>query len=167
MPSEKVLLEKQQAVADLKAKFESAVAGVLVDYKGINVADDTKLRKELREAGVEYSVYKNSVIRFAVADSKFADFTKHLDGTTAVALTKGDMTAPARIIAKYAKDNKEGFNIKAGFVEEDLLDAAGVDHLASIPSKEVLISQVLCGLNGTIRNLAVVLDQIREQKEAC
>ena len=111
--------------------------------------------------------YKNSVIRFAVADSKFADFSKHLDGTTAVALTEGDMTAPARIIAKYAKDNKEGFNIKAGFVENDLLDVAGVEHLASIPSKEVLISQVLCGLNGTIRNLAVVLDQIREQKEAC
>ena len=102
MPSEKVLLEKQQAVADLKAKFDSAVAGVLVDYKGINVADDTKLRKALREAGVEYSVYNNSVIRFAVADSRFADFSKYLDGTTAVALTEGDMTAPARIIAKYA-----------------------------------------------------------------
>ncbi len=167
MPSEKVLLEKQEAVAALKAKFDSAVAGVLVDYKGINVADDTKLRKELREAGVEYSVYKNSVVRFAVADSRFADFTKHLDGTTAVALTEGDMTAPARIIAKYAKENKEGFNIKAGFVEEELLDEAGVQNLANIPSKEVLIAQVLGGLNGVIRNFAVVLDQIREQKEAC
>ncbi len=167
MPSEKVLLEKQQAVAALKAKFDTAVAGVLVDYKGISVADDTKLRKELREAGVDYSVYKNSVVRFAVADSKFADFSKNLDGTTAVALTEGDMTAPARIIAKYAKENKEGFNIKAGFVEEEMLDVAGVENLANIPSKEVLIAQVLGGLNGVIRNFAVVLNQIKDQKEAC
>ncbi len=82
MPSEKVLLEKQQAVADLKAKLEKAVAGVMVNYKGIDVANDTKLRKELREAGVEYSVYKNSVIRFAVEGTPFADLAKHLEGTT-------------------------------------------------------------------------------------
>ncbi len=167
MPSEKVLLEKQQAVADLKGKLDKAVAGVLVDYKGIDVANDTKLRKELREAGVDYSVYKNSVIRFAVEGTAFADLAKHLEGTTAFALSEEDAIAPARIVAKYSKNVKEGFNVKAGFVEGNLLDAAGVNELAEIPSKEVLIARVLGGFNGVIRNFAVVLDQIREQKEAC
>ena len=167
MPSEKVLLEKQQAVADLKAKLDKAVAGVLVDYKGIDVANDTKLRKELREAGVDYSVYKNSVIRFAVEGTAFADLAKHLEGTTAFALSEEDAVAPARIVAKYSKAVKEGFNVKAGFVEGDLLDVAGVNELAEIPSKEVLIARVLGGFNGVIRNFAVVLDQIRDQKEAC
>lgn len=167
MPSEKVLLEKQQAVADLKGKLDKAVAGVLVDYKGIDVANDTKLRKELREAGVYYSVYKNSVIRFAVEGTAFADLAKHLEGTTAFALSEEDAIAPARIVAKYSKNVKEGFNVKAGFVEGNLLDAAGVNELAEIPSKEVLIARVLGGFNGVIRNFAVVLDQIREQKEAC
>ena len=167
MPSEKVLLEKQQAVADLKGKLDKAVAGVLVDYKGIDVANDTKLRKELREAGVDYSVYKNSVIRFAVEGTAFADLAKHLEGTTAFALSEEDAIAPARIVAKYSKNVKEGFNVKAGFVEGNLLDAAGVNELAEIPSKEVIIARVLGGFNGVIRNFAVVLDQIREQKEAC
>ncbi len=167
MPSEKVLLEKQQAVAELKAKLDKAVAGVLVDYKGINVASDTKLRKELREAGVDYGVYKNSIIRFAVEGTPFADLAKHLDGTTAFALSEEDAVAPARIIAKYSKDVKNGFDVKAGFVEGELLDVAGVAELSAIPSREVLIAQVLGGFNGVIRNFAVVLDQIREQKEAC
>jgi len=166
LPSEKVLLQKQQVVADLKAKIEAAVSGVLVDYKGINVANDTKMRRELREAGVEYAVYKNSSIRFALADTQFADLAKCLDGTTALALSATDATAPARILAKYAKDTKEGFNIKGGFVEKDIMDPAGIEAVASIPSKEVLLSQLCGGLNGVIRNLAVVLDQIREQKEA-
>lgn len=165
MPSQKVLLEKQQIVADLKAKIEGSVAGVLVDYKGIDVANDTKLRKELREAGISYEVYKNSAIRFAVQDTKFADLAKHLDGTTAFALSETDATAAARIIAKYAKETKNGFDLKAGFVENDLLDAAGVEALAAIPSREVLLSQLAGGLKGVIRNLACVLDQVREQKD--
>ena len=154
-------------VAELKEKLEKAVSGVMVDYKGIDVANDTKLRKELREAGVDYSVYKNSVIRFAIEGTPFADLAKHLEGTTAFAISSEDAVAPARIIAKYAKDVKEGFNVKAGFVEGKLLDVAGVNELADIPSKEVLIARVLGGFNGVIRNFAVVLDQIREQKEAC
>ena len=165
MPSNKVLLEKQKVVEELKAKIDSSVAGVLVDYKGINVADDTKLRKEMREAGVHYSVYKNSAVRFAVTGGKFEELAKHLDGTTAVALSETDATAAARIIAKYAKDHKECFHIKGGFIENDVLDAAGVDAIASIPSREVLLSQLAGGLNGIIRNLAVVLDQIAKKDE--
>lgn len=167
MPSEKILKEKQQAVADLKAKLDKAVAGVLVDYKGIDVANDTQLRRELREAGIDYSVYKNSVIRFALDGTPYADLAKHLDGTTAVAVSEEDVTAAARIVAKYAKAVKNGYDIKAGFVEGRTLDAAGVNELAEIPSKDVLIARVLGGFNGVIRNFAVVLDQIREQKEAC
>ena len=165
MPSNKVLLEKQKVVEELKAKIDSSVAGVLVDYKGINVADDTKLRKEMREAGVHYSVYKNSAVRFAVTGGKFEELAKHLDGTTAVALSETDATAAARIIAKYAKDHKDCFHIKGGFIENDVLDAAGVDAIASIPSREVLLSQLAGGLNGIIRNLAVVLDQIAKKYE--
>lgn len=167
MPNQKVLLEKQQIVAELKAKIESAASCVLVDYKGIDVANDTKLRRELREAGVEYSVYKNSAIRFALMDTEFAALTKCLDGTTALAISPSDATAAARIISKYAKETKEGFNIKGGFVEKDVMDAAGIEAVASIPSREVLLSMLCGGLNGVVRNLAVVLDQIREQKEAC
>lgn len=167
MPSEKILLEKQQLVAELKSKLDNAVAGVLVDYKGIDVASDTQLRKELREANIDYSVYKNSVIRFAVEGTEYADLAKHLDGSTAFAVSSEDATAAARIIAKYAKSVKDGFTVKAGFVEGKLLDVAGVNELAAIPSREVLIARVLGGFNGVIRNFAVVLDQIREQKEAC
>ena len=166
MPSNKVLLEKQKVVEELKAKIEGSVAGVPVDYKGINVADDTKLRKEMREAGVHYSVYKNSAVRFAVTGGKFEELAKHLDGTTAVALSETDATAAARIIAKYAKDHKEFFHIKGGFIENDVLDAAGVDAIASIPSREVLLSQLAGGLNGIVRNLAVVLDQIAKKDES-
>ena len=166
MPSNKVLLEKQKVVEELKAKIDGSVAGVLVDYKGINVADDTKLRKEMREAGVHYSVYKNSAVRFAVTGGKFEELAKHLDGTTAVALSETDATAAARIIAKCARDLKDCFNIKGGFIENDVLDAAGVDAIASIPSREVLLSQLAGGLNGIVRNLAVVLDQIAKKDES-
>ncbi len=166
MPSEKILLEKQAAVSALKEKILNSVSCVLVDYKGINVENDTKLRKELREAGVSYTVLKNSIMRFAFNDTPYADLTKYLEGTTAIALSEADMTAPARIIAKYAKETKEGFNLKAGFVDGDILDTDGVVALSQLPSKEVLIAQVLGAMNGVIRNYAVVLDQIREKKEA-
>ena len=166
MPGEKTLLKKQQAVADLKAQIEKSVAGVLVDYKGIDVANDTKLRKELREAGVSYAVMKNSIIRFAVEGTPYADLANSLEGTTAIALCENDLVAPARILAKYAKEVKNGFNLKAGFVEGDMLDTAGVTALAELPSKETLVAMVLGAMNGVIRNYAVVLDQIREQKES-
>ena len=111
--------------------------------------------------------FRKSIIRFAVEGTPFADLAKHLDGTTAFALSEEDAVAPARIIAKYSKDVKNGFDVKAGFVEGEILDVAGVAELSAIPSREVLIAQVLGGFNGVIRNFAVVLDQIREQKEAC
>lgn len=177
MPSEKVLQSKKETVATLAAQMKNAVAGVLVDYKGINVADDTALRKELREAGVSYAVYKNSIVRFAANDAQLAELSKVLDGTTAVAISDSDPVVAARIISKYAEKKKDGFNIKAGFVDGGVLSAAEVEALAKLPSREELVARVLAGfnapitglvnvLNGNIRGLAVALNAIAEKKSA-
>ncbi len=158
MPSEKVLQQKQQLVADLKAKLEESVAGVLVDYKGITVAEDTKLRKELREAGVDYFVVKNTMLRFAMNEVGYEELTKVLEGTTALAVSKEDPVAAAKILAKFAEDSKDKFTVKAGFVEGKALDAAGVNELAKLPSREVLVAKVLGSLNAPISGFANVLN---------
>ncbi len=166
MPSEKILLEKQAIVADLKSKLESSAAGVIVDYRGITVADDTKLRRELREAGVEYSVIKNTLLRRAADEVGFGDLTNVLEGTTALAVCQEDAFAPARILAKYAADSKGKFTIKAGFLEGSILDVAGVEKISKIPSKQALLATVLGGLNAPISALAILLNAIAEQKGA-
>lgn len=166
MPSEKVLESKKQVVASLVETLNSSVAGVLVDYKGINVADDTKLRKELREANVEYAVVKNTMLRFAAKEVGLDGWDEVLNGTTALATSKEDPLAAAKIIAKYA-DIVEGdkFSIKSGFMDGKVVDADTVNALAKIPAKEVLIATMLSSLNAPIANLAVVLDQIAKKKE--
>ena len=114
MASEKVIAQKQEIVANLKEKLTGSVAGVLVDYKGINVAEDTKLRKELREAGVDYTVVKNTLLKFAIDEVGFGALDAHLSGTTALAVSKEDPVIAAKILAKYAEDSKGQFSIKAG-----------------------------------------------------
>ncbi len=167
MPSEKVLTAKQELVASLVEKLGGAVSGVLVDYKGINVADDTKLRRELREAGVEYMVVKNTLLRRAFQAVGYEDLCSALEGTTAIAMSKEDAVAPAKILAKYADAHKDSaFALKAGFVEGKQLDAAGIGEIAKLPSREQLIVQVLGMLQGNIRGLAVALNAIAEQKES-
>lgn len=166
MPSEKTLLEKQEVVANLKSKLESSAAGVIVDYKGITVANDTKLRRELREAGVEYSVVKNTLLRRAASDMGYGELSSVLEGTTAMAVSKDDAFAPARILAKYAAESKGKFVIKAGFVEGSLLDVAGVEAISKIPSKQALLATVLGGLNAPISALAILLNAIAEKKGA-
>lgn len=174
MPSDKILAKKQQEVEALTAKLTASVAGVLVDYKGISVADDTKLRKELRDANIEYKVIKNSLLRRASANVGFDGLAGSLVGTTAMALSESDPVAAAKILAKYAEGSKGKFSIKAGFVEGNVLDAAGVNQLATLPSREVLVASVLRGfnapitglvnvLNGNIRGLAIVLNRIAEK----
>lgn len=166
MPSEKVLESKKQIVADLTETLKSSVAGVLVDYKGINVADDTKLRKELREAGVEYSVVKNTMLRFAAKEAGLEGWDEFLHGTTALAVSKEDPIVAAKIIAKYADEIKgDAFTIKSGFMDGKVVDTATVNALAKIPSKEVLIATMLSSLNATISKFAVVIDQIAKKKE--
>ena len=167
MPSEKVLENKKQVVANLAETLKTSVAGVLVDYKGINVADDTKLRKELREANVEYSVVKNTMLRFAAKEVGLEGWDDVLNGTTALATSKEDPLIAAKIIAKYV-DIVQGdaFSIKSGFMDGKVVDANTVNALAKIPAKEVLIATMLSSLNAPIANLAVVLDQIAKKKEA-
>lgn len=164
MPSEKVLAEKQGVVAALKEKLQGATAGVLVDYSGITVADDTKLRKELREAGVEYGVVKNTLLAFAAKEVGFEGLCDVLNGTTALAVSS-DPIAAAKILCKFADDSKGKFTVKAGFLDGEVMDAAGVNELAKLPSKEQLLVQLLSVLNGNIRGLAVALNAIAEKNE--
>ena len=156
MPNEKVLLEKQQYVAELKEKLTNSAAGVLVDYKGITVADDTKLRKELREAGVEYRVVKNTMLRLALKDTPYEEISNVLENTTALA---------AKIICKYIESSKSSYAVKAGFADGKPMDKAGVETLAKLPNKEGLISMLLSVLTGNLRGLAVAIKAIGEKKE--
>ncbi len=166
MPNEKVLLQKQQYVAELKEKVNNSVAGVLVDYKGISVADDTKLRKEMREAGVEYHVVKNTMLRLALKDSAYEEASSVLENTTALALSESDPVAAARILCKYAEDSKGAFSVKAGFVDGKVLSEAEVTELSKLPNKEGLVSMLLSVLTGNLRGLAVALNAIAEKEEA-
>ena len=175
MPNQKILEEKKEMVAAISAELTSAASGVLVDYKGITVDADTKLRKELRAAGVKYSVVKNSLLRFASKSAGFDAMDQFLTGTTALA-TSDDLVAPAKILSTYAKKNQH-FTIKAGFVEGKMISADEVKALADLPPKEMLIARVLCGFNAPIsgfanvlsanlRGLAVALNAIAEKKGA-
>ena len=136
MPNEKVLLEKQQYVAELKEKLTNSAAGVLVDYKGITVADDTKLRKELREAGVEYRVVKNTMLRLALKDTPYEEISNVLENTTALALSHEDPIIAAKIICKYIESSKSSYAVKAGFADGKPMDKAGVETLAKLPNKK-------------------------------
>lgn len=166
MPSNEVLKQKEQLVADLTEKLKGAAAGVLVDYKGINVADDTALRREFREAGVQYTVVKNTMLRFAAKNAGLDDLVPSLAGTTAIALCENDAVAPAKVAAKYADKIKNGFDIKAGFMDGKVLSADKVVEVGKLPSKEQLLSMLCSALSGNIRGLAVALSKIAEQKES-
>jgi large subunit ribosomal protein L10 len=159
MPSSKILAEKQQAVADLAEKLKVAQAGVLVNYSGITVEDDTKLRAALRNAGVEYKVMKNTLTGRACDMVGFGEMKQYLEGMTALAISVNDPVAPAKIMKEYA-DKVESFEIKAGFIDGGVIDAAKVNELASIPSKEVLIAKMLGSLQSPISGLAVALQAV-------
>ena len=164
MPNELVLNQKKAKVEELSALLKASAAGVLVDYSGISVEDDTKLRKELREAGVKYSDEKNTLLRFAMNNVGFEGLTDVLNGTTALAVSENDETAAARILGKYAETH-ENFKLKAGFVGTELYDAAGVMALSKIPSKEVLLAQLVGSLQGPIQKLAATLDALATKLE--
>ena len=162
MPNAKILEEKKALVASLVEKIKNSPAGVLVDYKGINVEDDTKLRKQLREAGVEYAVIKNTLIRFAAKGTAFEALEPNLEGPTALAVSKDDATAPARILAEFAKTAPK-LELKASVVEGTYYDQAGTQVIATIPSREVLLGKLLGSIQSPITNLARVLNQIAEK----
>ena len=163
MPNAKVLSEKQAIVEELTKRIGNATAGVLVDYKGITVLEDTALRRELRAAGIEYTVVKNTLLRFAVDKCNLNEFDSVLNGTTSLATTEGDPIAPFRILNDYSKKMNERFNIKAAFMEGKILSDGEIKELASLPSKEALVSVVLGTMLAPITSLAVVLDQIAKK----
>ena len=175
MPSEKVLEQKKAVVAGLTEKLQGAVSGVIVNYSGITVADDTKLRKDLREAGVDYSVVKNTLLKRAADSLGMNGLEDVLNGTTALAISPSDPVAAAKVLSEFAKKSNGSFTIKAGFVDGKIINADAVKALADLPSREVLVAQVLGGLNapisgfvnvlnGNLRGLVVALNAIAEQK---
>ena len=153
---------KQPIVAEISEVIKDAQSVVLVDYRGLTVEEDTALRKQLREAGVNYKVYKNTLMNFAFKGTDFEALAPYLNGPSAIAVSTEDATAPARIIAEFAKKAKN-LEIKAGVVEGDLYDAKGMAAIASIPSRDVLISKLLGSLQSPITNFARVLKQIAEK----
>ena len=165
MPNAKVLESKKAVVETLSAKIKEATSVVFVDYKGITVAQDAALRKQFRDAGVEYSVVKNTLTRFATQNNGY-DFSEVLNGATAMASTTGDPIAPARIVCEFAKKNKgTNLSIKGGIVEGSVLSAAELNGFGELPSKNALVASVLGTFLAPISSLAFVLDQVRIQKE--
>ena len=163
MPNAKILNEKKAVVEQLTETLKSASSGVLVDYKGITVAEDTALRQELRENGVEYSVVKNTLVRFAINNVGMEELDEVLNGTTSLAVSKDDPIAPMRIINKYAKQMGDRFNIKAGFMDGKVIPLADVAALAELPSKDALLGQVLGMMLAPITSLAIVIKAIAEK----
>ena len=159
---------KQPIVDQIAEEIKDAQSVVLVDHRGLTVAQDTELRKQLREAGVVYKVYKNTMIRFAGKGTAFEALEPNLEGPTALAVSKTDATAPARILCKFAK-NAKALELKAGVVEGTLYDVDALNELAKIPSREELLSKLLGSLQSPITNLARVLNQIAEKggADAC
>ena len=156
---------KQPVINEIKGHIEGASSAVLVDYRGITVAQDTALRKKLREAGVVYKVYKNTMLRLAFEGTDFAQLDSNLEGPTAIAFGKDDATAPARLIKEALKDCPT-LEFKAGVVEGTYYDANGIVAIADIPSREVLISKLLGSLQSPIANFARVIKQIAENDGA-
>lgn len=159
MPSEKVLEIKKQQVAQLKERLASSCAGVIVSYEGISVADDTKLRKELREAGVQYTVIKNTLVHLALQGTELEGMDSVLEGTTAIATSKDDYVAAARILGSYA-DKSDTFKMKSGFLDKDVISLEKLTELSKLPSREVLLATVLNAFNAPISAFARAIQAI-------
>ncbi len=159
MANQKILEAKKAIVAELAEKLNKSNAVVLVDYRGINVADDTALRKEMREAGVEYKVIKNTLIGKAADAAGFGDLKSELNGMNAIAISFEDPIAPAKILKEYA-DKIETFEIRGGLLEGKVVNAATVNELADIPNKETLVAKFLGSIQGPLFKFAYVLQAI-------
>lgn len=168
MPSTAVLEKKKQMVADLSERIKNSCAGVVVDYKGINVEDDTKLRKELREAGVEYTVVKNSILSRAAQEAGLEGLDPVLEGTTAIATSADDYVASARILQKYA-DSHDNFSMKSGYLDGEIISMEKLLALAKLPSREVLLATVCSVFNAPIAAFARGVQAIVDKGgvEAC
>ena len=154
---------KKGVVADIRQKFEKAQSAILVDYRGLNVAEDTELRNQLRKAGVEYAVLKNTMINLAVKDMGIDDIKAHLEGPTAVAFGYEDMIAPAKILSEFAKKSKK-LTIKCGACDGAYLDEAGVQALANLPSKEVLIAKIMGSMMSSVSKFVYCVEALRKKQ---
>ena len=154
---------KQPIVDEIKSYIDGAKSVVLVDYLGITVEQDTQLRKATRDANVIYKVYKNTMVKRAIEGTEFADLAKDLEGPTAVAISKDDATAPARVVANFAK-KADKVQLKSGVVEGTYYDEKGIQVIATIPSREELLSKFLGSIQSPITNFARVINQVAEQK---
>lgn len=173
-----VTQEKMQTVAEIKEKLSSTKGAVLTNYRGLTVAQDTKLRRKLREAGVEYRVFKNTMTRLAAKEAGIEGLDIYLEGPTAIAMSYTDPVAPAKVISDFVKENKlQALEVKAGLVEGKVIDAESVKALSSLPPREVLIAKALGSmqapiagfvnvLSGSLRNLVYALEAVRKQKES-
>ena len=168
MPSTVVLEKKKAQVDALAQRIKGSVAGVVVDYKGINVEDDTKLRKELREAGVEYTVVKNSILKRAADAAGLSGMDAVLEGTTAIATSAEDYVASARILQKYA-DAHDFFNVKSGYLDGEVIEVSKIEALAKLPSREVLLATVCSVFNAPIAAFARAVQAIVDKggADAC
>ncbi len=156
---------KKPIVDEIIENLNGAAAAVLVDYRGLTVEQDTQLRKQLREAGVVYKVYKNTYINFAIKGTEFESLSKYLEGPTAIAISKEDATAPARILYNFSK-TADALQLKAGVVDGVEYDEAGIKVIATIPSREELLSKLLGSIQSPITNFARVIKQVAEKQEA-
>ena len=163
MPSNKILEQKQALVAELAQELKNSVSGVLVNYQGITVEDDTKMRKALREAGVNYKVVKNTLTGRACDEVGFSDMKQYLTGMTAIAISENDAIAPAKILKEYA-EKIESFSILAGYVDGAVIDTKTVEALAEIPSKEVLIAKFLGSIKSPVYGFAYAIKAVADKK---
>ena len=155
---------KTSTIDEIKDNFDGAQGVVVVNYSGLTVEQDTQLRKQLREAGVVYKVYKNTLVKRAIAGTQFEGMTEQLDGPNAIAICATDATAPARILSNFAK-TADALELKCGVVEGTYYDAAGINAIASIPSRDELLSKLLGSMQSPIINFARVIKQIAEKNE--
>lgn len=156
---------KKPIVEEISANIKDAQSVVIVDHRGLTVAEDTELRKQLREAGITYKVYKNTMMNFAFKGTDCEGLSTYLEGPSAIAISKDDATAPARILCKFAKDAK-ALEIKGGVVEGAVYDSKGIEAISNVPSREELLGKLLGSIQSPITNLARVLNQIAEQQGA-
>ena len=156
--------QKKQVVNEITEKLKDSVSTVLVDYRGLNVAEVTELRKQLREAGVEFKVYKNTLMRRAAKEANLEDLTEYLKGPNAIAFSTEDVIAPAKIINNFAKEH-EDLEIKAGVIEGNIVSVDEVKALANLPSREGLLSMLLSVLQAPVRDFALAVKAVADKKE--
>ncbi len=165
MPSKSILEQKQAFVDDLAEKLKKAAGGVIVDYKGISVEDDTKLRKELREGGIHYFVVKNTLLKRAAEKAGIEGLESALTGTTAIALSDEDIITAPKILFKKSEDSKGAFSIKLGFIDGKVISKEEVEEYAKLPTKETLLSQLVFMLQSPMQRFAIAINEIAKKNE--